>query len=298
MKGIAQEISKEVRHELGDIIIDRLEPIRSKDGVHVCRGIINNKHAVIKYFEKEEFRREINNYKLLNKLGIKTINVFGYCESCIILEDINFSDVWRLGISSDLDNEEVATNLAHWYFDLHEKGKFYENLKDMYKESDMISDGNLKLLREKMPEARETLDFLLNNLERLKEVIESIEKTIVYNDFYWTNMIVRKDEKEAMIFDYNFLGSGYRFSDLRNVTSSLSERASIKFLKEYNKLYIEKYDVSRECEEELEVKIDKIVSGLMTLIMAYDKDIFPSWAEEEKESLLNGHVLEIAKNLV
>lgn len=298
MKGIIQEIFKEVRHELGDVIVDRIEPIRSKDGVHVYRGIINDKHIVIKYFEKEEFKREINNYKLLNKLGIKTIKVIAYCESCIILEDIDFSDTWRLGISGDLDNEEVAVNLAHWYFNLHEKGKFYENLKDMYKESDMLSESNLKLLREKMPEARETLDFLLNNLERLKGIIESTEKTIVYNDFYWTNMIVRKDEKEAMIFDYNFLGAGYRFSDLRNVTSSLSERASTKFLKEYNKLYIEKYSVSREFEEELERKIDKIVSSLVTLIMAYDKENFPSWAEEEKASLLNGHVIEIAKNLV
>jgi len=49
---------------------DRIEPIRSKDGVHVARVFMGKGSAVIKVFEKEEYRREIENYRILRSLGV------------------------------------------------------------------------------------------------------------------------------------------------------------------------------------------------------------------------------------
>ena len=34
-------------------------------------------------------------------------------------------------------------------------------------------------------------------------------RTLTYNDFYYTNMMVAKDKSSALMFDYNLLGKGY-----------------------------------------------------------------------------------------
>ena len=49
------------------IKIDDLKEIRNQNGVYLYRIKYKNKDLVIKYFEKDEFRREIKYYEILKK---------------------------------------------------------------------------------------------------------------------------------------------------------------------------------------------------------------------------------------
>jgi len=69
------------------------------------------------------------------------------------------------------------------------------------------------MLCEKLPEAADTFQYVLSRYSKLREILD----TLTYNDFYWSNFIVRKDRQAALMFDYNLLGRGYRYSDMRNV---------------------------------------------------------------------------------
>lgn len=122
--------------------------------------------------------------------------------------------------------------------------------------------------------------------------------TLTYNDFYWTNLIVRKDKQGAMMFDYNLLGKGYRFSDFRNVCSSLSAEAGKAFVAEYEHLYIQKHGSSRQAQEALERQIDGVAASLFSLITAYEREAFPQWAEAARTEAVNGVLLLKARALL
>lgn len=78
------------------------------------------------------------------------------------------------------------------------------------------------------------------------------------------------------MFDYNLLGEGYIYSDIRNVLYSLGEDARNAFINEYGNY-----------ENELEVKLDNIISVITTLYFASLKETFPSWGKEYLEILKN-----------
>lgn len=91
-------------------------------------------------------------------------------------------------------------------------------------------------------------------------------RTLTYNDFYYTNMMVAKDKSSALMFDYNLLGKGYVYTDLRNVMSSLSAEAGNAFLEEYGG-----YDSA-------EAALDGVVSVVVALYQTCQRETFPSWA--------------------
>ena len=63
-----------------------------------------------------------------------------------------------------------------------------------------------------------------------------------------------------MLSGYNLPGRGYRYSDFRNVCSSLSEAAGRAFVHEYERLYFEKHGHARTDEERAERQIDEVAS--------------------------------------
>jgi hypothetical protein len=81
----------------------------------------------------------------------------------------------------------------------------------------------------------------------------SLSRTLTYNDFYYTNLAVRKDGTAALMFDYNLLGKGYVYSDIRNVCSSLGDEAQAAFLAEYGEV------------DRCEITIDDVVSPIAAL---------------------------------
>ena len=86
------------------------------------------------------------------------------------------------------------------------------------------------------------------------------------------------------MFDYNLLGKGIAYGDIRNVTSSLSNDASEAFIQKYG-----------DNIDEEEKKADAFISPLVTLISACEHETFPSWAKGSIEELKNGDVLKHLK---
>lgn len=271
--------------------------LRAKDGIYVFKCSYDDAPAVLKCFETAAYLREIANYQLLKNLDIPTIDVYALGDATILMQDIEYSNEWRMGTDSDLSNPDVAKLLAAWYFDLHEKGLNAPDLHQMYCEFDQVTVLKLSQLKMHMPEAESTFEYLIQNINKLQDALASPEYTLVYHDFYWTNFIVRKDAAAALMFDYNFLGKGFRYEDIRNVCSSLSPAAAAAFTHEYNRLYETKYKHHRLVQEAYEQCIDTVVSPIFTLIAAFEKENFPNWAKSSLEEVRSGDVLHAAKML-
>lgn len=266
-----------------------LQEIRNKDGIYLFRVTYKNKHYVVKYFLKEEYIREIKNYLILNELNILTIKVFGHTDRSLLFEDLEESKNYRLGVGSDLSDIEVAKALASWYIDLHNKGKKYiiEKSDNFYREMNIITKENIEFVKDRSnTRDYKVWDIILDNYDLIFDKVEELEEILTYNDFYWTNLAVSKGRKKAIMFDYNLLGIGFRYSDIRNVCSSLSEEAGKAFIKEYGEI------------NETEKVIDDGLSILVTLIFAYKRPEFPEWAHDYLNSIHNGELEKAFKKIL
>ncbi len=265
-----------------NLYIKTYELVRSKAGISVFRLETAGEKLILKIFENLEERREIENYQLLRELGIVTLPVKVYLEEAILLPDVNESDKYRLGEEADLNDVQVAKAIAKWYRQLHDKGKGYldNHSVSMYDELDMITPENMRRVAEETDSRENTLwKMIESRYDAMKKKIVSLPRTLTYNDFYWDNLIVAKDGTEAFMFDYNLLGKGIAYGDVRNVTSSMSEAAA--------KAFCEAYDTSGLENEKL---ADDILAHLVTLCVACERKSFPAWAEESKKLLLSGEL--------
>lgn len=257
--------------------------IRAKDGILLYRVESEGRRFILKVFEKPEDTREIENYLLLAKLGVRTLPLQGYTKNAILLPDVTASCDYRLGEEGDLNDPQVARAIAKWYRELHVRGIAYLSGKEipMYDESDLITENNMKLIAEKTGTAENALwQVIAIHFGAIRRRIDALPRTITYNDFYYTNLIVAKDRKSAFMFDYNLLGKGTVYGDLRNVTSSLSEEAAAAFLKEYGDLASEE-----------QRKADGFIAPLVTLVLACGRAEFPAWAEASLVKLKSGEIL-------
>jgi len=295
-------VTKLIKEDLQDIspkLIQNFRLIRAKSGIYVYRCLYDNSPAIVKYLEKENDRREILNYRILTQHDIPTIKTHALGKATIVMEDISVSEDWRLGIAEDLRDVNIAKSLAQWYFIFHENGTAVSELDTLYFEYAHITEENLRMLIQKFPEAKETFQFVLTRYDKLRELIYKPSFTLTYNDFYWSNFVVRKDKKSAMMFDYNLLGRGYRYSDFRNVCWSMSADAKAAFTDEYNNLYFEKHGHARTDAEKLEQSIDDVAADLFMLIIAFtEHEHNPNWAKDAKDEALNGNLLDRAKQLL
>lgn len=266
-----------------------LKEIRNKDGIYLYNIEYEGYPYILKYFVNDEHTREIKNYSILRELKIPTIEVINITDRSLLLEDLNKSQRYRLGIEDDLSDINVARVLAEWYTILHSKGTEYaeQNGRGLYRETDVISKENIELIRDKSDTVHNPLwDLILDKLDVILSRIKGLGETLTYNDFFWTNLAVGRDKKSALMFDYNLLGAGYRYGDIRNVCSSLSSEAGMAFLEAYGKI------------NEEEKIIDEFVCHLINLITAYKRPTFPSWAEESLNAVSSGELEKTFKKIL
>lgn len=276
-----EEIFENAKSELKKLGIkaDSFEKIREKDGISLQRIKIGEKSFVFKYFENEEFRREIGIYEMLGVLGIETIKIFAMTEKSVLMEDISASDTLRLGKEEDMSDPDIAKALAKWYKHLHFAGYGYidENGGDFYCENSVITKENLCFI--KMRTKTEELPvwkMIEDNFEKIKSIIESVNYTFNYNDFYYTNLAVARDKSKAFMFDYNLFGKGSAVSDIDNVCWSLSKEAAEVFKSEYGSI------------SERERVIEDVAKVLSSLFFACEREEFPEWGNEILGQLKNG----------
>lgn len=264
MSSIHDELNK-----LG-IVCDSFSILQDKDGVTVARIVSGEKSYVVKCFQKDEHKREMKNYRLLASLGIPTIQVIAFTDSALLLEDIDCSSTYRLGIEEDMSDLAVARRIAVWYKQLHSHGYGYvcQHGESMYDEADFFTLENIVSIKEKTGTQDAPAWLLLEqNYSAINDLLRKARRTITYNDFYYTNMVVAKDKSSALMFDYNLLGKGYAYTDVRNVLSSLSEEAGKVFLDEYGTF------------DPVEKALDDVVSVVVILHLACQRDVFPWWAQ-------------------
>ena len=249
--------------------------LTQKAGITVARATVGGKSVICKHFASHEDRREIENYRLLADLGVPTIRVLGTRADALLLEDIAESSVWRMGEESDMDDPAVAAALAAWYRALHRKGAAYVKTAGagLYDESDCFARENLAAIAAKTAKDAETWQLLAEHFDAIAQKLRQTPRTLTYNDFYHTNLVVSRDGERAMMFDYNLLGKGYAYADLRNVTSSLSPRAAEAFLAAYGAF------------DPADAALDDVVSPIVTLHYACRREHFPNWARSSLESV-------------
>ena len=257
--------------------------IRSKAGISLYRVESEGKKLILKVFDKQEDTREIDNYLMLSKLGIPTLPLLSYTKNAILLPDVESSNEYRLGKESDLSDPKAARAIARWYKMLHGKGHAYLSGCQvlMYDESDMLTEDNMRLIAEKTDTTENMLwQAVADNYSTIRSRIDALPRTLTYNDFYWTNLVVSKTGESALMFDYNLLGKGTAYGDIRNVTSSLSPEAAEAFIQEYGD------DIAEE-----QKKADAFIAPLVNLVGACRCETFPSWAKASLKELKNGDVL-------
>ncbi|MFO7696555.1 MAG: hypothetical protein R6X16_05305 [Anaerolineae bacterium] len=285
----AESMEREILRQITSMLgggAHELEPLQAKDGVFVFRTYHDGQPLIVKYLADEPSRREIANYHLLASLGVPTLTVLGASDRCLCLEDLAHSDRLRLGTEEDLGDPAVARLLAGWYRNLHDRGANVPQLSALHSESDLLTRENLQLLGERFSAATSTWEYLRNHWHALLAHLERFEATLTYNDFFWTNLAVGRDRRSALMFDYNLMGRGYRYSDIRNVGSALSEAAYRAFLEAYGSF------------DPREMLVDECLSHVVNLISACAHPQFPRWATESLGFAVDGALLVSARRLL
>jgi len=263
-----------------------LSLIREKDGVSVWRVKNEGNNSVMKCFGKCEHRREIVNYQILSSLGVPTLKVIAHTDRAILLEDIETS-YYRFGSEKDLSDPKTAVLIADWYKILHAHGRKYASSHQMYDESDNVTlDIITKVIDITGTGDLSVWQTVLSKFDVIKNAVMKLPRTLTYNDFYYTNLAVARDRTSALMYDYNLLGKGYLYSDIRNVCSSLSNEAEAAFLSAYGSF------------NSNEIIIDDVISVLFNLIVACEHDTFPSWANDSLEALKDGSFLSAVEKLL
>lgn len=243
-----------------------LSEIRTKDGVSVWRVSTEKESYVMKYFDKQEYRREITNYQILNSLGIPTLKIIAYTNYSLLMEDIEHG-AFRLGTVEDINNPKIAVLIANWYKKLHEKGREYANAHPLYDECDCLTIENIKMIQNKTnTDSFSVWQMIEENFPEIQSAATCLPRTITYNDFHYTNLVVARDESTTFMFDYNMLGKGYVYADIRNVCGHLgNEEARDAFLSAYGSF------------NEKEKIVDDVVCPLAGLHTACERKHFPDW---------------------
>ena len=243
---------------------DKIEEIRYKNSVYVARIYLNNETFIAKYFENLADTREIKNYKLLQKLKIKTPKVNYLGQNLIIMQDIDSLEGYRIANETDQNNIQFLKDIANWYRDLHIKGKNINLNEIEYSEYDYITKENIQKLKPYLLDS--IFKTLTENVDKIIALSKNFEYTLVYNDFYYDNAIFSPEG--SFMFDYNLLGKGCIASDIDNVITCLGKEAGAQFVEFYGKENIPKE----------ENNIIFILNSLSALIMANEKETLPNYA--------------------
>ena len=262
-----------------------LQKIRGKFGISVFR-IKNEKGSFVgKHFGKEQLhgRKEIRHYAALNTIGIPTLKTIAQTERLLLMEDIETSGRYRLATEQDMSDMKIVRLIAQWFRQLHSCGKNFDGLVEM----DILENAEDTLRTEDIANTMNQTNsgenpfwaLLTSHLEHLKRNHSLLCNTITYNDFWWDNMAVAKDDSSAIMFDYNCVYRGYAYRDIRHILSVLTKEAGAAFLEAYG-------DHSEE-----EKAFEDVYFPLTGLLSAYRMETSPAWASNFSDMLHNGELM-------
>lgn len=245
------------------------EVIYRKHDYTLYRVRIADASYVVKWFGGPE-HIEIPAYRLLRECGVPTLPVHGLTESAVLLEDLAASPHWRLATAEDVERAEVGRAVADWYRLFHEAGHRLPNLPAfLTREVDALTPESVLEIGERLEMGELPVwRFAADYLQALQDAFRAFPETLNYNDFHWTNLALTREEPlRAVIFDYDLLGIGPVYCDIRNVLGSLGESARSAFLEVYGPV-----------DERITV-FDEPLSVLYSLQVAVRQPSLPAWAQ-------------------
>ena len=291
----------QVLHDLGvdPASIRRVDTLSERHGHAIWRLVTAEGSYIVKWLPEAAARVEVGGYLLLRQLGVPTLPLYGSTAQALLLEDLTRSEMWRLATPDDLTRPEVGRAVARWYRVFHDAGEallskgdrpgFLAHETDELDRNSMLAAGQSLGLRD-----CRAWDLAVEHIELLRAAADRLSTTLNYNDFYWTNLALtsREHGPEVVVFDYHLLGVGMRYSDCRNVTSSLSADAGPAFWEAYGSV------------DSREGKLDRPLATLWTLNAASRLTKFPKWAEASRDSVVEGDLerdlveaIELARSL-
>ncbi len=264
-----------------------IQEVQIKNGVHVYEVKKNTSSYFIKYFEKVSDAFEIQCYKVLSKTDIPIVKHYEACEKEIVLENMNSDGKYRIGCEEDFSDTQVIKSVAKWFKQLHKlsnhDSKDFEFLEE---EKIEFIKSDINLCKNKYN--NDFFDLLLTKHTCLNDYLLKCKKIVTHGDFYYKNFFVKKEDREIIMFDYNYMTKTIRSEELnlirRNLRSS-SKKSEEIFIKEYGE-----YD-------EIEYEIYNIYHHMRCLISALSYDSPPNWALDSIASLNKG-VLSINLKLI
>ena len=251
-----------------------VELIQERHGNRLFRITLKGYSYVLKVFGNPEISREVKAYALLRNLGVPTLRTIAATNDALLLENLEVSRDFRLASVNDVEEPEVGVALAFWYRTLHDVGSRFRmgqtETSFLRREIEELTPASILDVATKVGGSYQSKWIALaDNIDRIKNAAMASAETLTYNDFHWTNLALSRDEKpmRAVVFDYHLLGMGLRYSDYRNVIGSLGPNAAVAFRSEFGET------------DPREKILDDLIAPLYTLIIAFQRSKFPSWAE-------------------
>lgn len=250
--------------------------MHQRHGNYLYRLSYQGKSFILKIFHDTP-ATEILCYTLLEEFGVPTIKIHERSENAILLEDLDCSIKWRLANEQDINSPSAGSAVAKWYLELHAAGQRiiskFGHLPDfLQRESDILNAETVWEIGQRFNVGHLPVwKIATDRVEELKMAMYSLPETLNYNDFYWTNLTVSRHPQiplQAMMFDYHLMGIGPRYSDCRNVTSSLGKKAQDAFWESYGSF------------DEGEKILDDPLSLLASLAMVSEQATYPKWVYE------------------
>ena len=282
------------QQEIGDTLgklgvpageIRRVETISVRPGHRFYRIRTHRCSYVLKSFPVGNPGNEIKGYRLLRQLGVPTLDVIAMTETDLLLEDLTHSETWRLATELDAGDRHVGAAVARWYWRFHEKGSALAAAGSglppfLKREEDLLDRAGIESAGRALGLSRlDSWRLAADHIDLLKRSLSDFGTTLNYNDFHWTNLALSRKSgpgMEAIVFDYDLLGIGTRYSDVRNAVGSLSGEAIAGFQEVYGSV------------DPGEKTLDRPLATLYALVSAARMVTFPKWAEESRQTVLNG----------
>ena len=284
--------------ETKGITVTKKNVLRRRRSHVVYRIHTKNNSYILKCFQTQLIAKEISVYRLLQEYGVPTLPCYGMTDKAIVLEDLEASKNWFLACESDMSLISTGVAVANWYRNLHQigfeiVGNSTRNLQDVHPwVCDITSKALFRVGKKYHLSNLPVWDEMLKNYELLIREYQSCPQTFNYSDFAMENLALsslRDNKRRAIVFDYDNFSVGTVYSDWQNVVYSLQGKAIDAFKEAYGEV------------QEKEQRLDDFLGILYGLIVASNRDTFPSWALPLLKSFENGDFerkMEIALEIV
>jgi hypothetical protein len=212
--------------------VEGIELFYEGHGNRLYRVTEGAKNYVLKRFGAPGEDLEPRVYDLLQSLGVPTLPLYGSTESAMLLEDLHTSAEWRLATEQDAQAPDVGAAVAEWYRALHGADLGADAPEFLGSEYEALSPEGIRETANRLGlDHLSVFHLAAESVEELKAAIYSLPQVLNYNDFFWGNLALSRTQEplRAVVFDHGLLGVGLRYSDCRNVVSSLGERARDAF---------------------------------------------------------------------